>query len=79
MFNTVKTVDGTGSNSSIDSDKVQQEYEYNYSGLLSEGVDGTNEAGLTESVEEDEDLMEGIRRAEGQIAEGKLAPYDEVF
>lgn len=78
MFKTVKTVDGTSS-SSVDSYKVQQGYEYNYSRLLGESVDGSNETGLTESLEENGDLIEGIRRAKEQVTEGELSSYDEVF
>lgn len=79
MSKIAKTVERTSNSGSIDSDKIQQGYEYNFSRLLSESVDGSNENGLTKSLEENEDIMEGIRRAKGQITEGKLASYDEVF
>ena len=80
MFQSVKTVDGTNSNGvSVDSDRIQRGYEYNYSKLFGEGVDGSSRTNLTASLEEDEELMAGIERAKGQILQGELASYDEVF
>lgn len=80
MFKAIKTVDGTDSSSvSIDSDRIQRGYEYNYPKLLGEGVDGSSNTNLTESLEEDEELMAGIERAKGQVLKGELASYDEVF
>ena len=80
MFKATKTVDGTDSNSvSVDSDGIQRGYEYNYPKLLGEGVDGSSRTNLTGSLEEDEELMAGIKRAESQVLQGELASYDEVF
>jgi len=80
MFKMIKTMDGTGSNNvSVDSERTQRGYEYNYSKLLGEGVDGSSRTNLTRSLEKDEELMAGIERAKEQVLQGELASYDEVF